>query len=245
MIEAGAKLAKGVRVGPFSYIGPRVRIGSGCVIENNVTITGETSLGANNHVSPMCVIGAGLNGAAGVCAIGSANSFREHVTVYGGSQDRPTQIGCDNLVMIDSHIGPGARVGDHCIFDNCTNILAGAAIEDYVRASGFAAVEEGVRVGAYTFIAGFTGVDRDAPPFAMLQGYPFRVRSANTRNLKRCGFDDKDIAALKDAFREIFNGTSDTIHTEALDRLAQDPQANPHVLKLIAAVRQASRRDEQ
>ena len=237
IVEKGAQLADDVSVGPFSYIGPHVRIGAGCTIENNATIVGATSLGRNNHVFPMCVIGAGADAEPdGACLIGDANAIREHVTICCGGKE-PTRVGRDNLVMIDSHIGPGAVVGDHCIFANCTHISAGARVEDYVRTSAFIVVEPGAKVGAYTFVLGFAGVDRDAPPFAIVQGFPFRVRGVNTQNLKRCGFEQEDIEALKQAFHEIYNGQAMHPDEEAIQKIARSPKANPHVLKLIEALR--------
>jgi len=240
-VERGAKLAGDVRVGPFSYIGPRVRIGPGCVIENNVTVTGRTRLGQENRVFPMAVIGvseAGPDGRA-QCIIGQANTFREHVTVYAGGEG-PTRIGNDNLVMIGCQIGPGASVGGHGIFDNYTQIGRESRIEDYVRTSAFVSVDPGVTVGAYTFATAYAGIDRDAPPFAIVQGFPFRVRGANPQNLRRCGFGDDDICALKAAFRELFDGSQSRPDEEALRRLASDRTANPHVRLLVEAVRRSA-----
>ena len=164
IVEKGAELAEGVRVGSFSYIGPKVRIGPGCIIENNVTIVGQTSLGERNHVFPMAAIGMPPDGAAdgGASVTGDANSFREHVTVYAGIE-RPTQVGTDNLFMIDCAVGAGAVVGDHSIFANLTHVGPGAHVADYAQTSGFAALEGGVTVGADTFIAGYAGLDRDVP----------------------------------------------------------------------------------
>lgn len=239
IVEQGAKLAADVQVGPFSYIGPKVKIGPGCIIENNVTVIGQTQLGERNHVFPMAVIGAPTDtGAAGKVAIGDANSIREHVTIYGG-KSKPTTLGRDNLVMIDCQIGAGAVIGDHCIFANCTHIGAEARIEDYLHTSSFIAVEPGVRVGAYTFIAAFAGIDHDAPPFAMVQGFPFRVRSVNAHKLKRCGFDDKDIQALKEAFREIFNG--DDPNAQAVDEFAARGDLNPHVRHLVESLQASAK----
>lgn len=244
IVEKGAQLAEGVTVGPFSYIGPQVRLGAGCVIENNVTILGRTVLGRNNQVFPMCVIGSEDPAAAhpgasrpapapdATCVLGDANAIREHVTIRGGS-DQPTRIGGDNLIMVDCHLGAGAAVGDHCIFANCTHVGDGGKVEDYVRTSAFTTVEPGAKVGAYTFIAGFAGIDRDAPPFAIVQGFPFRVRGVNTQNLKRCGFGEEDIQALKQAFHEIYSGENGRPDEEALRRLARGPATNPQVLRLL------------
>jgi len=212
-------------------------VGAGCAIENNVTLIGQTVLGRNNHVFPMCVIGAGADlQPEGACVVGDANAIREHVTICGG-RDQPTRVGGDNLIMVDCHLGAGASVGDHCIFANCTHVGDGGKVEDYVRTSAFTTVEPGAKVGAYTFIAGFAGIDRDAPPFAIVQGFPFRVRGVNTQNLKRCGFGEEDIGALKQAFHELFNGSDGRPDEEVLQRLARDPAANQHVRKLLETLR--------
>lgn len=234
IVANGATLADDVTIGPFCYIGPKVTIGAGCVVENNVTIVGRTTLGADCHIFPLAVIGAPRDGdkKTGACTIGEANSIREHVTIYAGQPRKPTTLGKDNLVMIASQVGSGARVGDHCIFANGTHVASAAIIEDYVRTSAFSFVDESVRVGAYTFTAGYVHVDRDAPPFAMIQGSPFRVRGVNSHNLKQCGFGEEDIRALKSVFRELFNGAG-LMNTDALDRLRNDPESNGYVQSLV------------
>jgi UDP-N-acetylglucosamine acyltransferase len=236
VIEKGAKVADDVRVGPFSYVGPNVEIASGCVIENNVTLIGATRLGRNTHVFPLAVIGAcEETGREGRCTLGSDNAVREHVTIYAGRR-QPTVIGSDNLLMIGSQVGAGATIGDHGIFANFTQIGAGARIEDYFHTSGFTFIEPGVSVGAYTFTAGYADIDADAPPYAILQGCPFRVRGVNTIKLKRCGFADEDIRALKDAFRELFNGQDRHADAGAVERLAGRAQLNGHVRALLDAI---------
>jgi len=241
IIEEGAQLARGVRVGPFSYLGPQVRIGPDCTLENNVTILGDTVLGEKNHVFPMAVLGTAPVGSGTVvsCRIGNANAIREHVTIYGGASS-PTRIGTDNLLMIDCTVGAGAVVGDHCIFANVTHIGAGTRMADCTHTSGFAAIADGVTVGAYTFIAGYAGVDRDAPCFAILQGSPFRVRGVNTHKLRRCGFGDDDIRALKDAFRELFNGQTEDPDPAGLERLRRQKELNPCVRRLLEALERRS-----
>ncbi len=233
VVEPGARVADDVRIGPFCYVGPQVRIEPGCTIESNVTLTGKTVIGAKTHIFPMAVVGTPLSqGGVGACEIGKANSIREHVTIYGGDKT-PTRIGDDNLIMVACQIGPGAQLGDHGILVNCTVIGADAKLEDYVRSSAFTAIEKGVTVGEYTMVAGYAAVDRDAPPYAIVQGSPFRVRGVNTENLKRCGFGEDDIRALKDAFRNIFDEHG-FIRDESLRRLAS--VRNPHIRRLAASL---------
>ena len=220
IIARGAKLARDVVVGPFCTIGPKVRIASGVVVHGNVTIDGATTIGVQCEIFPMAAIGVSADGggAVGKCVLGRANAVREHVTIYAGDGRETTTLGDDNLVMIGSQIGPGATVGDHNILANVCHVASGATIENYVRMSAFSYVDENVSLGSYTFVAGFAHVDRVAPPFAMLQGSPFRVRGVNSHLLKSCGFGEEDIRELKRLFRELYNGTG-TVNAEAMQRI--------------------------
>ncbi len=235
IVEETARVADDVLIGPFSYIGGQVEIGAGCVIENNVTIVGQTVLAEKNHVFPMAVLGISDedSDATGACILGEANTIREHVTIYS-NRKRETRIGNDNLIMIGCVIGSGVQIANHGIFDNYVHVASGAHVGDYVRMSGFAAVEENMSVGEYAFVTGYAFVTRDAPPYAMVQGAPMRVRGVNTRNLKRCGFGNDDIRAIKSAFRELFNGAAGSVNQDALEKFLNDP--NPHVRRLAESV---------
>ncbi len=78
-------------------------------------------------------------------------------------------------------------------------------------------------------------VDHDAPPYAIIQGSPFRVRGVNAEKLKRCGFGEDDIRSLKEAFRELFDGEGSLADDEAVARLS-NPASNPHVRRLVSAI---------
>ena len=238
IIEKGAKIAKDVKIGPYCYIGPKVKIGSGCVIENNVTIVGNTTIGSDCYIFPMCVIGTSPEGndSKAKCTIGNANSIREHVTIYGGTTKKPTIIGQHNLIMISSQVGSSTQIGDHSIFANCTHIASGAKIEDYVRTSAFGYIDRNMTVGAYAFTAGYVHVDSDVPPYAMVQGSPYRVRGVNSHNLKACGFGDEDIRALKRAFRDLYNGKGALLPQE-LAKLSKQNDLNTSVRKLIKEIK--------
>jgi UDP-N-acetylglucosamine acyltransferase len=238
IIDPAAEVAADAVIGPFSYVGPGVRIEGECVIDNNVTLVGRTTLGRGTRVYPLAVIGsAGADGqVGGQCRLGEGNAVREHVTICGGT-DRPTRIGNHNLIMIACQIGAGATIGNFGIFDNCTHLGDGAVIEDYVRMSGFASVAAGVRVGAYSFLASYAGLEHDAPPYAMLQGYPVRVRGVNSRNLKACGFSEDDIHDLKAAFRKLFGSRGTGVNAQAMARIEAGQDSTEHVGKLLAALR--------
>jgi len=239
VVEKAAVLADDVVVGPFSYVGPQVRIGAGCVIANNVTLTGRTVLGEASCVFPLAAVGLDADGRDdAACVIGPHNALREHVTVYGG-REAPTRIGNDNLIMVGCVVGPGAVLGDHGIFANATHIGAGAVVEDYVRTSAFTDIAAGVRIGAYAFTAGYSEVLSDVPPYAMIHGHPVRVRGVNTKNLRRCNFGEDEITALKNAYRLLFNGSGAAPGAEQLQRLSSDPASGRHVQRLCEALRRS------
>jgi UDP-N-acetylglucosamine acyltransferase len=185
-------------------------------------------------VLPLSVLGASLDETEGELIMGQANVVREHATIYAGP-GQPTRIGTDNLIMIGCQIDAGATLGDHGIFVNGTHIGARAKIEDYVRTSSFVVVYPGVTVGAYTFTLGYGEMDRDCPPFAMVQGSPYRVRGVNAENLRRCGFGENDIRDLKAAFREIFTGPDDAPDAVVLKRMSAD-KTHPHLMRLAESI---------
>ncbi|MHC4563049.1 MAG: hypothetical protein ACYS8X_09790 [Planctomycetota bacterium] len=226
------KLADDVVVGAFTYIGPDVRIGSGTIVESNVVITGRTTLGKDNHVFPGTVIGESPDSSArGKVKIGQANSIREHVIIQAGSTT--TRIGNDCLIMIASRIGPDVTVGDHVVLANHNTLAAGAVLQDYTRSSAFAHVHANVTVGAYSFINSYAQIDHNAPPFATLDGDPFRVRGINRHLLTRCGFNDDDMRELKLAYREFYNGDRRQPDPAVMDRMLADSRLNPHVRRAI------------
>ncbi len=238
IIEKGAQIADDVTVGAFCHIGSEVKIGPGCAVYNSVTISGKTTIGANNRLFPMVVVGCTPDETdqAGEVAIGKANDIREHVTIYAG-QESPTVIGNNNLIMIGSQVGSEAKVNSHGIFANFTIIGPRSCVEDYVRTSGFTMTSNEATIGAYSFVAGYAEANSDIPPFAMMQGSPLRARGVNTHNLKRCGFGDDDIHLIKAAFRELFNGTNSLPDEQTIQNLENSHGDNIHIRRLVNAVR--------
>jgi UDP-N-acetylglucosamine acyltransferase len=71
---------------------------------------------------------------------------------------------------------------------------------------GMVAVHQFVRIGAYAFIGGKCGVDRDVPPFVITAGPRAKLYGINGLGLRRLGFSPETITGLKKAYRIIFRG---------------------------------------
>lgn len=226
IVACPANLADDVVVGAFSYIGPDVRIGSGTRVDTNVTLDGRVTIGAGCHIYPYAVVGqASANGdPAGSVRLGNRTNIREHSVICVGSDpDGPgTQIGDDNLLMTGCYVGPDVVIDDHVVLGNYSQLAERTHVEPHVWAAAFTGTDADVTIGQYSFTSGYAGIDRDAPPFAMLQGYPFRVRGVNSLNLRRCGFTDRQISGLKDLFRALFDENDRPVEAVMEDMAARE-----------------------
>jgi UDP-N-acetylglucosamine acyltransferase len=240
-VEDGAQLADDVTVGPFAYIGGNVVLGPGCIVHHHASIEGQTTTGANNHFFPNCVIGGipqDLKYRGGDCklVIGNNNRFREASTVHIGTElgGGVTRIGDHNLIMVAAHIAHDCIIGNHCILANAVLLAGHVVLEDFVTLSGGAAITHFVTVGQHAFVGGFSGVQRDAPPYMTVNGHPAAVRGVNRNGLKRRGFSDGQLEALKTAYRLLFSDTT-PLSTQApeLKRLYPD---NAEISRLLAFI---------
>src|SRR5579862_5078254 len=91
IVDAKARLADDVSVGPYSVVGPDVTLGAGCVVHNFVTITGCTTLGKNVHVFPGAVVGGSpqdlkYRGEPTTLTVGDNTIIRECATLHVGTE---------------------------------------------------------------------------------------------------------------------------------------------------------------
>jgi UDP-N-acetylglucosamine acyltransferase len=242
VVESGADLADDVVVGPFAFIGPQVRLGRGCIVHPHAHLEGRTVAGDDNEFFPNCVIGCvsqDLKYRGGDCTvvIGRGNRFREASTVHIGTEDggAVTTIGDDNLLMVNVHVAHDCLIGDHNILGNNIMLAGHVCIEDCVVISGGVAVHHFVTFGKHSFTGGISGVTRDVPPFMIVDGHPFVVRGVNRIGLKRRGFSDDRLEALRTAYRLLFSDTTPLI-TQAVELEKLYP-GQPDIRDLLAFMR--------
>ncbi len=234
IIACPANLAEDVVVGAFSYIGPDVHIASGVHVDNNVTLDGHVEIGADCHIYPYAAIGHADDNGAGWVRMGARNNIREHSVIFAGdpSTDRGTQIGSDNLLMTGCSIGADVVIGDHIVLGNYSQLAERTRLQTHVWAAAFTVTEADVTVGQFSFTSGYTGIDRDAPPFAVLHGFPFRVRGVNALGLRRCGFTEQQVGSLKELFRTLFD-RSEQPTEETVAKLAARDDLGEHERYLV------------
>ncbi len=228
VIDPAAVIADDVIVGPYSLIGPDVSIASGTVVESGVVIVGHVTIGQRNLIGHHVVIGTppqlqkDLGPENGVI-IGDDNVFRESVTINAGTTrgGGPTRVGNHCYIMIASHIAHDCIVCDHAELINNVMLAGHVKIEEHAILSGGVGVHHFGTVGRLAFVGGLSKVVQDVPPFLLVDGSPARVRGVNVVGLRRAGFDETRINALKQAHRVLYR--SKLSRSKAVEKIQSQP----------------------
>jgi UDP-N-acetylglucosamine acyltransferase len=246
LIHPGARLASDVTVGPYSVIGEHVTIGAGTQVGAHCVIEGWTDIGEGCVFSHFVSAGTPpqdlkFAGEESRLVIGARNTFREFVTLnrathHGGGV---TRIGDDNFLMAYVHVAHDCTLGNHVIMANAATLAGHIEIGDHAVLGGLTGVHQFVRIGAYAMIGGCSAVAQDVPPFVSAVGNRAKLYGLNLVGLKRQGFSEERIGALKKAYRLLFG--AHLALKEALKQVRHDLSGNPDVETLVAFIEMSER----
>ena len=246
IIDSRARLGTGNRIGPYAVIGPDAVIGSDNDIGPHAVLAGNTTLGDSNKIFQFASIGAPpqdlkWRGEESRLVIGSRNIIREYVTLQPGTAGGGgvTVIGDDNLFMAVSHVAHDCRIGSHVHLANAATLAGHVEVGDHAALSGLCAVHQYARIGAYAFVSGGAMVSQDVPPFCLVQGDRARLIGLNEVGLKRGGFAQSDILALRRALRGLFR--SDGTKAERMAAVEAQVGGNAAVRILLDFVATSTR----
>lgn len=231
VVDPRAELAEGVEIGPYAVIGAEVTIGPGCWIGPHVVLDGRVTMGADNRVYPGACIGQEpqdlkYRGAATEVVLGDRNTIRECVTINRATNaGEQTRLGNGNLLMAYSHLGHNCELGDHIVVVNNVAIAGHVLIGDKAVIGGVLGIHQFVHVGTLAMVGGMSRIERDVPPFTLVEGHPARVRALNRIGLQRSGLIDLDggqeFEQLKRAWTLIYR--RGLTLAEALGQLTLEP----------------------
>ena len=246
VIAPGAELDHGVQVGPYAVIGPQVRIGRDSRIGPHSVVEGRTTIGCENTIFQFASVGAipqdkKYQGEDSSLTIGDRNTIREFVTLNIGTTGggMVTRIGNDNLFMVYSHVGHDCQIGNGVILANCATLAGHVILENYVGVGGLAAIHQFTRIGESAYLGGGAMVSLDAPPYCVAQGDRARLFGLNLIGLKRRGFGEEQLSALKRAYRTFF--AEGLTLKEATDRTRQEQAASPEAVHLAEFIASSQR----
>jgi len=246
VIAPGAELDHGVRVGPYAVIGQQVHIGRDSSIGPHSVVEGHTTIGCENQIFQFASVGAipqdkKYQGEDSRLTIGDRNTIREFATLNTGTTGGGlvTRIGNDNLFMVYSHVGHDCQIGNNVILANCATLAGHVLLEDYVGVGGLAAIHQFTRVGESAYLGGGAMVSLDVPPYCVAQGDRARLFGLNLIGLKRRGFGEEQLNALKKAYRTLF--AEGLTLKEAADRTRQEQASSPEVVHLTDFIASSQR----
>jgi UDP-N-acetylglucosamine acyltransferase len=234
IIHESAVIGKGVEIGPYTVIGAEVEIGDNTWVGSHVLIKGPTKIGCGNKIFQHASIGEDCQdkkyaGERTFLEIGDNNVIRENCSIHRGTaQDQSlTKIGSGNLLMVNVHVAHDCIIGDNCIFANNATLAGHVHIGDFVIFGGLSAIHQFGRVGSHAFVGGCAALNKDVPPYVMAAGNYAKPFGVNSEGLRRRGFSDAAILAVKRGYKEIYR-SGKTIE-EVLPALEEMAQAEPAV----------------
>lgn len=211
-VDPKAQIGENVTIGPFCVVGPGVTLGDGCVLDSHVSLTGQTTIGANNRFWPGCVIGGEpqdktYHDSNTRVEIGRDNQFREGVTVNRGAdkEDGVTRIGNRNLLMSNAHVAHNCHVFDDTILVNGVLLGGHVHVQNQAIVSGNTVVHHFSTIGTLAFVSGGCRVPHDIPPYMLAAGSDNpQIRTINLVGLRRSGVSNDTIRLIKQAYRLLF-----------------------------------------
>lgn len=225
VIHPLANIHPTVQIGPYAVIGENVKIGADTVIGSHVVIEGPTEIGVGNRIFAGAIIGSEpqdlkFKGGESWVKIGNYNQIREYVTINRATgENEITQLGDHNLLMAYAHVAHNCVIENEVIIANSVALAGHIYIESKARISGVLGVHQFVHIGSLAMVGGMSRIERDVPPFTIVEGNPSRVRSLNLIGLQRSGLTSEEISQLKKAFRLVYR--SDLSFKEALAQLQE------------------------
>jgi UDP-N-acetylglucosamine acyltransferase len=209
-------------------------------------IESHTDIGEDCQIMQFASIGATpqdlkYNGEETRVVIGNNNMIREFVTIHRAtvSDIGVTIMGDHNLIMAYCHIAHNCKLGNHVIMSNAANLAGHIHVEDYAIISGLTGVHQFTRIGAHSIIGGCSAVTMDIPPFVKAAGNMAKLYGLNTIGMKRRGFTEETLKALKEAYRIVFR--SSLLLRKAIEKVRNEVTDTPEVRHFVEFIESSPR----
>lgn len=243
VIDKNAEIAEDVEIGPFSIIEEGVKIASGVRISSHAHILKFTEVGEDTVIHTGAVLGdkpqdVAFQNKETYLKIGRRNIIREYATLHRGTKEgSSTIIGDDNFLMVNSHLGHNCHIGNRVIIANGALLAGYVTVGDSAFISGNVVIHQFTRIGKLAMIGGFSGVNKDVPPYMTVRG-PSIVRAINLVGLRRAKMPRDEIKEIKKAFEILYRSDMNT--ETALKEMAKISDSNA-VSEIIGFVKESKR----
>ncbi len=218
-----AKIGSDVEIGPYTIIEDEVEISPRVKIWPHAHVCNGTQIGEDTQVHMGAVLGhlpQDMTFDADkktFLKIGKRNVIREYATIHRATKEgEATTVGDDCYFMAVSHVGHDCQVGNNVILANGALLAGHVEVGDNSFISGNVAVHQFCRLGSYVIVGGFSGINKDVPPYMLVRG-PSVVRGVNLIGLRRAKFPRETISKIQEAFKFLYR--SDLNTAQAIDEI--------------------------
>ncbi len=245
IIHEGAQLGVDVEIGPYSIVGPNVKLGDRARVMPHVFLDGHTSIGPECVIFPFASIGSQtqdlkFKGGTTYVEIGAKTTLREYVTVNSGTADgEVTRVGSQCHIMSYCHVAHGCKVGDRVIMANCASLSGDVLVEDDVVIGGMTGIHQFTRIGGFAMVGGMAKITQDVPPFMLVDGVPAGIHGINSVKLQRLNVPAETQSTIKKAFKMLCRDGLST--RQALERMRAELPMSPEIERLIKFIESSER----
>ena len=209
VIHPTAQLGVGVEIAPFVVIGPDVELGDRCYVGPHSVVEYAT-VGEACRFLPHAFVGTEpqdlkFKGEKTRVEIGARTTVRECATLHRGtSAAGVTKVGSNCLIMAYAHVAHDCVLADNVILANAATLAGHVEVGPGAFFGGLSAIHQFVHIGAGAMIGGGAMVAQDVVPFGLAQGDRAKIVGLNVVGLRRRGLSREGLAALKSAYRHLF-----------------------------------------
>ena len=234
IIDPKAEIDSDVEIGPYSIISKNVSIGSKTVIGPYVIIEPYVTVEPDCNIFQYAAIGAvpqslKFKDEKTYVKIGRGCIIREFVTIHRGTEfgGGITEIGEESFLMAYTHVAHDCKIGRKVVLSNNATLAGHITIGDYTIVGGLVAIHQFVKIGEHAFIGGKSAIVKDIPPYVIAAGDRAKLHGMNTIGLKRSGFSQSTLSALKKVYRIIFR-IGLTLN-ESIERVSAEVEQIPEI----------------
>lgn len=225
IVSKKAKVDASAEIGPYAIIEDDCQIGKNVKIWPHAHVLSGARIGDESQVHMGAVVGHlpqdltfDINKKTFV-SVGKRTVIREYVTIHRATKEgASTTIGDGCYLMAVSHVGHDCQVGNNVILANCALLAGHVHVGDNTFISGNVAVHQFCRIGSHVIVGGFSGINKDVPPYMLVRG-PSVIRGVNLVGLRRAKFPREAIHKITEAFKLLYH--SDLNTAQALEKIEQ------------------------
>ncbi|MGD9912880.1 MAG: acyl-ACP--UDP-N-acetylglucosamine O-acyltransferase [Rhizobiaceae bacterium] len=247
VVEPGAQLGVGARIGPFCFVGAETTIGDRVELISHVSVLGATTIGAGTRVWPNAVLGGEAQSKHRsrervTLEIGRDCTIREFVTMHVGTDNHGgrTVVGDNGFFMANAHIAHDCIVGNNATFANGATLGGHTEIGHNVGIGGLTATHQFVKVGDGAFLTGCSAVTGNVIPYGVARGNLATLRGLNVVGMRRSGMPKSEIHVVRRAYKTIFDRARPV--SENLETARREFAASPAAMSVVDFMLQRGKR---